>query len=597
MAAVRHIGLSDPDIRFPNQGLIDLYAVLEWIVYPAVLSVAEPDVLLVAATQIIIAVVVSECGMYASLVVTDANVLTMDDEQPSADGLAVYGDEFVAVGSRSELEEHIGSETEVLTMEGKTVLPGFYDAHCHMTGKGLDMLKVDLSPQSVSSIDEMIDVLSQRAEETPAGEWVLGSRYDDTKLQEGRNPTRPELDQVSTEHPIFVLHCGAHHGVVNTKALEVAGWDDEIPENVEEFVKRDPETGEPNGVISEDAKDVFRGSRDQAGLIPDSTRDEEQEALRLACEEYNSVGITSVSDMSGTPKSIRMLMDGYKQDSLSVRVTTVVRPPYWKNLDELYLRSGVGDDMLQIGPVKSTVDGAIAARTAYLSEPYEGRPNDYGELRKTQDEIDELVADAHDSGFQIALHANGDRSIEMVLNAFRKTLGDNPDDSHRHRIEHCTVVNDDLLDEIEELGLVVNPFSTYLYQHGDKMGEYGDRVEMMFAHGSFLERGIPVTGNTDNPAGLLPPLLGIRTMVTRKTSDGDVLGPDQRISVEEALRIYTQGSAYSTFDEDKRGSITPGKLADFVVLSEDPTEVDPDRIHEIDVERTFVGGEQVYAAE
>lgn len=212
----------------------------------------------------------------------------------------------------------------------------------------------------------------------------------------------------------------------------------------------------------------------------------------------------------------------------------------------------------------------------------------------TQDEIDDFVRSGHEAGWQVAIHANGDAAIEMVLDAFEKALDVHPCSGYRYHIEHCTVVNEELLERIETLDLVVNPFSTYLYQHGEKMANYGDRFDHMFAHGSFLEHEIPVSGTTDNPAGLLDPLLGIQTMVTRQTNQGEVLGPKQRISVEDALRIYTMGSAYSRFEENDKGSITPGKLADFVVLSDDPTTVDPDSISDITVERTYLAGECVY---
>ena len=533
--------------------------------------------------------------MDATLVVKETTVLTMDEQLPEAQGFATFDDKFIVVGSNEEITTHEGPNTQVITLPEKTVVPGFYDAHCHMTSRGLDLLKVDLRPEQVSTIDEIVDKIAEESAETPSNDWILGSRYDDTKLAEGRDPTRYELDEATTAHPVFILHCGAHHGVINSTALEIAGWNETVPDELEPYIERDSRTGEPSGVIHEDAKDQIRGSRDVSGLIPDPTPEEEQEGLKLACERYNSMGITSVADMSGTPSSIRMYTKGAERNDLSVRVTTVVRPPYWEKLNDLSISTGFGDDMLKLGPLKSTIDGAIAARTARLSEPYEGRPDDYGKLRKTQEEIDELVMRGHESGYQVALHANGDETIRMVLRSFRKALKERPKDDHRHRIEHCTVVDDELLEEIAELNLVVNPFSTYLYQHGDKMGEYGDRVEMMFAHGSFLEHGIPVSGTTDNPAGLLPPLLGIRTMVTRETREGEVLGSNQRIDVEDALRIYTKGSAYSTFDEESRGSISPGKLADFVVLSGDPTQVEKDRIHEIDVEQTFVGGERVYS--
>lgn len=289
-----------------------------------------------------------------------------------------------------------------------------------------------------------------------------------------------------------------------------------------------------------------------------------------------------------------MYRDGAKRDNLSVRAYLMVLQDHFDDLNRLGIDSGFGDEMVKIGLIKNFVDGAIAARTAYLEEPYEGR-DDRGDLVISQEELNEQIMDAHKAGYQIGVHANGDAAIEMLLDAYERALEAHPREDHRHRIEHGTMVNDEIVDRIEELNLCVLPFSTYIYQHGDdKLSEYGDRLERMFPYNSYLERGIPVGGSSDNPAGLLPPLLGIRTMVTRKTRSGDAISPHEAISVEEAIRVYTTGAAYCSFEEAIKGSIEPGKLADFVVLSDDPTEVPADDIHEIDVEATYLGGEAVY---
>lgn len=535
--------------------------------------------------------------MHANTVVKNANVITIDEGLPRAGAFAIYGDTFGAVADEVR-DAWTGPETTVLDLDGRTVVPGFYDAHCHLTIAGRDLLKVDTSPASVSSISEMVERLSEAAEKTPEGEWIQGTGYDETKLEERRHPNRWDLDEASTDHPIYVPQAGLHQGSINSKAIEIAGWDTEAPDfdGSEEFVERDEDSGELTGIVREDAKDVVVGARNVEGLVPELSRSEAQKAVKLACEKYNSCGITSIVDMSGWPAALRMFMDGKESGNLSVRVNTVVRQPYWEQLDDLNLRTSLGDEFLKIGPVKATADGAIASRTARLSEPYEDDPEDYGDLRMTQEEIDDVVTSGHEAGWQVAIHANGDRTIEMVLDAFEKALEKCPRDDHRHRIEHCTVVNEELLERIQELNLVVNPFATYLYQHGEKMEAFGDRVDTMFAHGSFLEYDIPVSGTTDNPAGVLDPLLAIQTMVTRVTNDGNVLGARQRIDVEEALKIYTLGSAYSRFEEDRKGSITAGKLADFVVLSDDPTAVDPNTIGDISVEKTFVGGKCVHSS-
>ncbi|MFB6300520.1 MAG: amidohydrolase [Halobacteriales archaeon] len=533
--------------------------------------------------------------MDPDLIVHARTVRTMDETVPMAEAFAVTNSRFTDIGTAAEIDDLAGSDTEILRFENETILPGFIDPHCHMSLRGRrDLLQVDLTPSVVSSIEELIQELRAEAESTPAGEWILGYGYDDTKLAENRHPTRWDLDEASTDHPIYIDHAGYHIAAVNSEALARAGLDADTPEPEGGHFER--EDGKLTGVLHEDARNPYRSGRDpnDEGLIPEPTPDEDQAALRDVCGSYNAVGITSIGDAVVTPSEIRMYRQGVKRDNLTVRAYLMIWNAYFDQLNAPNLDTGFGDELVRIGPIKEVVDGAIASRTAYLEEPYEGRPEDHGDLRLSQAELDETVMDAHEAGYQLAIHANGDAAIEMTLDAFENALDAHPREDHRHRIEHGTVVNDELLDRIQALGLSVFPFSTYIYQHGEKMADYGDRIERMFPYGSCVERDIPVAGSSDNPAGLLDPLLGIRTMVTRKTKDGEVLGERERVSVEDALRIYTINGAYASFEEDEKGSITLGKLGDFIVLSDDPMAVDPDAIHEIDVRRTYLGGEQVY---
>jgi hypothetical protein len=251
--------------------------------------------------------------------------------------------------------------------------------------------------------------------------------------------------------------------------------------------------------------------------------------------------------------------------------------------------------MLRIGGIKMVADGAIAGRTAYMSEPYIGSDCDHGILAMTQEEIEKNVIEMHNAGFQVCIHANGDLTIEMVLDAYQKAQNLNPRQDPRHRIEHCTVVTPNILEKMKSLGTIATPFCTYVYHHGEKMRFFGEhRLKWMFAQKSFLEYGITSTGATDYPPGPFEPLLGIQSCVTRTDSNGNVWGPEQRISVEEALKLYTINGAYASFEESVKGSISLGKLADLVVLSEDPTQVSPDVIKDISVERTILGGKTVY---
>lgn len=525
--------------------------------------------------------------LFADLVALNGNIITVDDKNPRAEALAVKDEKFVAVGATNQLRELAGANTRVIDIQGKTVIPGFIDAHCHPTAVARSLLQVDCSPARVNTISDIVNALAERGKTTPPGKWLQGFSYDDTKLTQKRHPTRWDLDKASTEHPIYVQHVSGHIGVANSHALAMAKVTKDSPDPAGGRFDR-AENGELTGVCRERAQDMFRP------LIPPPTREEDKKAIYLLCQKYSSAGITSVGDAMVSPLDIRLYQDALEEKLLSMRVYMMVLSDNLAYLKELSLRTGFGNNRLKIGAIKMFLDGAIAGRTASLYEPYEGRPDDYGILVLTQEELDKRIFEAHEAGLQIGVHANGDRAIDMLLDSYEKALHKLPRVNHRHRIEHCTVVNTTILKRIKELGLVVLPFATYIWEHGEKMKEYGKRISMMFACRSFLDYGIPVAGSTDNPCGPVEPLLGLQSMVTRKSKDGEILGAEQKISIEEAIKIYTLGSAYASFEENVKGSIEVGKLADFVVLSNDPTRVSPDSIRAIDVEKTIVGGKIVY---
>jgi predicted amidohydrolase YtcJ len=261
------------------------------------------------------------------------------------------------------------------------------------------------------------------------------------------------------------------------------------------------------------------------------------------------------------------------------------------------IRTGFGDERLRVGGLKLFADGSCSERTMRMSTPYEGRPDDYGILTTTQEELDRAVEDAHTSGFQVGVHANGDVAVDMVLKSYERALRLHPRSDPRHRIEHCTLVNPGLLERMRAIGAIPTPFYTYVHYHGDKWKAYGQqRLGWMFAHRSFLDHGIPVAAASDYVPGPFEPLMAIQSMVTRKDYEGRVWGPRQRISVEEALRVCTVNGARASFEEDIKGSITAGKLADFVVLAADPHATPPDRIKSIRVVETVIGGETMYSA-
>ena len=333
-------------------------------------------------------------------------------------------------------------------------------------------------------------------------------------------------------------------------------------------------------------------------LLPDpSSREQRQAAVKLISELMNAAGLTSVHATGVSSLDFTAFQDAYAAGELGFRANLFPNSDTYPSFKSAGVRTGLGDEWLRLGAVKYLADGSASERTMRMSTSYVGRPDDYGILTMSQEDIHEVVEDAHRAGWQVGIHANGDVTIDMVLKAYERVQELWPRDDPRHRIEHCSLVTPELLQRIKAIGAIPAPFYTYAHFHGHKWVEYGhEKMEWMFAHGSFLEYGIPVAPASDWTPGPFEPLMAIQSMVTRKDFDGRVWGPSQRITVDQALRICTMNGAYASFEENLKGSITAGKLADFVVLAEDPRDVDPDRIKEIDVVRTVVGGQTKWEA-
>jgi len=521
------------------------------------------------------------------LVLVNGNVLTQDDDRPTAEAFAAQGGRLVAVGSTDDVSNLIArGRTEVIDAGGMTVLPGFIDAHSHPSGAGLNELKnVNTNLGSIARIQQ---ALRERAARTPPGQWIVGFMYDDTKQQEGRPLSRRDLDEAVPDHPVVVGHRGGHTGVYNSMAFRLAGVTVDTPDPPGGAFYR--EGGELTGKVAERARNVF------SRLIPrESTREERQEGVTLISRRMAAAGLTSVCQAGTSRSDFVAYQDALEAGELSFRMYAMARGSSYDDLRAAGVRTGLGDDWLRVGSAKFLADGSASERTMRMSTPYEGRPDDYGILTMSQQEIHDAVEEAHRAGWQVAVHANGDVTIDMVLNAYERVQELWPRPDPRHRIAHCSLVNPDLLTRIKAAGVIPAPFYTYAHYHGEKWVEYGEaRMEWMFAHRSFLDYGIPVAPASDHSPGPYEPLMALQSMITRKDFSGRVWGPSQRITLDEALRVCTRNGAYASFEEKDKGSITAGKLADFVILAQDPHEVDPDTIKEIQVVRTVVGGRTVF---
>ncbi|MBK9170494.1 MAG: amidohydrolase [Bryobacterales bacterium] len=528
----------------------------------------------------------------ASLVVLNARVHTMDARVPRAEAFAVLHGRFTAVGSTTDIRALAGPETRVLDAAGATVVPGFIDAHCHPSGVN-ELYGVNLNLRSIREIQE---ALRKKAAATPPGYWVSGFLFDDTKLSEGRPLHRRDLDAAAPDHPVSVAHRGGHTVWYNSKAFQLAGVTKATPDPVGGRFFRDPD-GEPSGKTAEHARDVFRNVGRREEFTPEQQRARNRAGMRHMSELLTAQGLTTVHDAGAGSGRERIVAyyDAHRNGELRHRAYILIPGP---QLLETYKRAGLttgaGNEWVRIGGVKFVADGSASERTMYMSTPYVGT-NDRGILTMSQKEIDEAVEDAHRHGFQIGIHANGDLTIDMVLKAYERVLRQWPHPDRRHRIEHCSLVNPDLLRRIKALNVIPTPFWTYVYYHGEKWAEYGDeKMQWMFAHRSFLDHGIRVAGASDYPPGPFEPLMAIQSMVTRKDYKGREWGSNQRITVAQALQVATVNGAYASYEETEKGSITPGKLADFVMLERDPHETDPETIKDIKVLRTVVGGRTMH---
>lgn len=530
----------------------------------------------------------ASAGVTADLIVTGGNLLTMDEANAGAEALAVRGEHLLAVGSNEDIEALAGPGTERIDARGLTVTPGFIDAHSHpLFAEEAVGVNVNLR-----RIDDVKQALAGKAANTPPGHWVRGVMYDDTKFEDERPLNRHDIDEAVPEHPVYVGHRGGHTGVVNSMAFEMAGVTADTPDpEGGRFFRED---GALTGKVAEHAREVFF----EVGTWPVMDRAVRQRSATISSKNMAAAGLTSTTDAYGNYDDLVAYQDARDAGELYFRIAYMPggNSPVYEGFKQAGIRSGFGDNVIRIGAVKFSADGSASERTMYMSTPYEGT-DDHGILTMSQEEIYAAVDDAVAHGFRAGIHANGDLTIDMVLNAYERVLAEHEGPNPRHRIEHCSLVNPDLLRRIKAAGVVPAPFYTYAHYHGNKWVDYGpEKMEWMFPHRSFLDYGIPVAPASDYTPGPYEPMMAIQSMVTRKDVRGRVWGPSQRVSVDEAMRICTMHGAYASFEEHIKGSLSPGKLADFVILEADPQDVDPDEIVDIRVLRTVMGGRTTYEA-
>lgn len=510
----------------------------------------------------------------ADIILKNANVITMDAVEPAARTVAINGDKISAVDVNDELGSLTGSNTRIIDCRGKTVVPGFNDAHLHLFSLIKKLLSIDLSPAAVRSVVDIKAAIRQKATHTPAGTWLSGTDFNEFYLEEKRFPDRWDIDEVAPDHPVVLSHRSLHACVLNSLALKLAGIGMETPEPPGARIERDLATGEPNGILYE-MLGYVRGN-----VAPPLSDEELEEGIKLANRQFLAYGITSVQDATYKNGLDRWQIVKRFKDSgkLHSRVSMMTGADTYRDFLEEGLTTGSGDNQLRLGAVK-----LILTETA-------------GEIHPPPDELKQLALDCHCAGFQLAFHAEEENVVAAAIDTLEYIDNEVVIFGRRHRIEHCSECPPHLLERLAKLGTAIVTQPPFIYYSGERYlaTVAPSQLPWLYRIRSPLEKGVVVAGSSDTPVVPCNPLAGIYAAVTRKAESGQTLLPEEAVNPKDALAMYTVNAAYTSFEEDTRGSITPGKLADIVVLSDDPTRVPAEQIKDIKAEMTIIGGEVVW---
>lgn len=509
----------------------------------------------------------------AELILYNAKVITLEPQQPRAELVAIAGNRILGVAAKGDINLFIGKGTRLINCEGRTLLPGFHDAHCHPLAYAASLLSVDCRPSAVRSIGELKTRIRQQAERLPQGAWIKGAGYNEFYLAEKRHPSRRDLDKAAPYHPVKISHHSSHACVLNTLAMQLVGVSTETPEPPGGLIDRDWETGEPTGLLLEMNTYVEKA-------IPPPSWDEVEKGIRLANRHYLSQGITSLQDASwdNAPQRWRIFQQLKEKGELASRLSMMIGLEAWEELTGKVLPAGKDNVQLRLGAVKILLDETT------------------GSLYPSREELLQQILQAHRAGFQVAIHALEESTVEAAATALEKVLTQIPQEDHRHRIEHCSVCPPYLIERLARIKAVIVTQPPFLYYSGERYLETvaKEQLRWFYPFGSLLQRGLKVAASSDSPVVPSSPLIGIYAAVTRKAETGQTLLSQECISPGQALEMYTINAAYASFEEKLKGSIAPGKLADLVLWDADPTQVPAEKIKDIQVLLTIIDGKVVW---
>jgi len=518
-----------------------------------------------------------------------------------AEAVAIVNGRVLAVGSDAEMHGYAGPHTKIVDLQGRLAAPGLIDSHAHFIGGGFQLLQIDL--KDARSEEEFTRRIAAKVKTLAPGRWLLGGDWDEQAWASAKLPTRALIDAATAENPVFITRYDVHAALANSLALQLAGITRETPDPVGGVIVRDPRTGEPTGILKDAAQNLV------AKVIPPPTEAAMTEALRAALAEAARVGLTSIDSITVDEDSwngsftgeIRLLRRAELEGWLTCRIYEIVPITRWEKLRDAGLSRGMGDDFIKLGAVKGFADGSLGSATAWMFEPFSDDPTNRGlplPLMNPPAKMEALSRGADQAQIQICIHAIGDRAIAEILDLYGR-LGDGNAPAHRFRIEHAQHMREQDLARFAKLGVIASMQPYHAIDDGrwaeKRLGH--DRARRSYAWRSMLDAGVCVAFGSDWPVAPLSPILGIYAAVTRATLDGkhpEGWFPEQRLTVEEALRAYTQGAAYAAFQEREKGSLAPGKLGDVVVFSDDLFAIPPAKIKDAHVVMTIVGGKIVH---
>jgi predicted amidohydrolase YtcJ len=523
---------------------------------------------------------------------------------PLVEAVAIVNGRFFAAGSSDEIRAYVGSGTQVIDLQGRLAVPGFIDSHVHFISGGFQLLQLDL--KNAKDEAEFTRRIAEKAKALPPGGWILGGNWDEQAWPSAKLPTRWLIDAATPNNPVFISRYDGHAALANSLALKLAAVTRETREPVGGVIVRDPaRRDEPTGVLKDAAEELV------ARVVPRPTEAEMEEALKAALAEARRVGVTSVQNITTDTDSpsgsftseIQLLRRAEQEGWLTVRLYNIIPIAHWKRLADAGISRGMGSDYLRLGAVKGFADGSLGSGTAWMFEPFEDDPGNHGlpmELMNPPAKMEALVRGAGEAHIQTCIHAIGDRAVAEMLDLYARVGGDKAA-AHRFRIEHAQHVRPQDFARFAKLGVIASMQPYHAIDDGrwaeKRLG--ATRARTSYAWRSMLHAGAPLAFGSDWPVAPLDPLLGIYGAATRSTLDGkhpDGWFPGEKLTVEEALRAYTAGSAFAAFEENEKGTVSPGKLGDLVVLSDDLFSIPPERVKGARVVMTVLGGKVVYQA-